>query len=364
MLPVSVVIPAYRRPEMVERAIRSVLAQHPQPAELLVIDDCSGDDTGARAAALGARLITHEENQGEGGARNTGLAEAGHDWVALLDCDDEWLPGHLETLWAARDGHVVIGTAALGSGEHPEDHRVYGWTGRRPLVLRDPADIVTPENKLTPSSVLVRRREVLAAGGFRSDMPRAADLDMWVRLLERGSALAIPRVTSLYHVHGGQISRDPARMWQAHRQVLEDYAGRPWRTRAVLRRHEGVMAWDSARAVLAAGRPKLPTVLALAGRLCAPQRLIGVAQLLLARGRGRRLASRLTPGGGPSVAVLPGARVARVNPGDVDLRRLSLAGALLYLLRRPTGEALAGGRLAALPLRAIGIRPIGSERRS
>src|SRR4051794_32304698 len=96
-LPVSVVIPAYRRPGMVERALRSVLAQTRRPAEVIVVDDASGDDTGARAAALGARVITHERNSGRGATRNRGIAAASQDWIALLDCDDEWLPRHLET---------------------------------------------------------------------------------------------------------------------------------------------------------------------------------------------------------------------------------------------------------------------------
>src|ERR1700704_1147115 len=124
-LPVTVVIPAYQRAAMVERAIRSVQAQRARPAEVIVVDDASGDDTGPRAASLGAHLITPEQNQGEGAARNTGLQAAAHDWVALLDCDDEWLPTHLETLWAVRDGHVLIGTAVLGTGGAATDHRVY-----------------------------------------------------------------------------------------------------------------------------------------------------------------------------------------------------------------------------------------------
>src|SRR4051812_34536133 len=108
-LPVSVVIPAYRRPGMVERAVRSVLAQTRRPAEVIVVDDASGDDTGARAAALGARVITPPHNRGRGASRNTGIADATQEWVALLDCDDEWLPDHLDTLWNARADHLLVG---------------------------------------------------------------------------------------------------------------------------------------------------------------------------------------------------------------------------------------------------------------
>jgi glycosyltransferase involved in cell wall biosynthesis len=274
---------------MVERAVRSVLAQERPPDEIIVVDDASGDETGDRAAALGARVITHEQNQGEGGARNTGLAAAKHEWVALLDCDDEWLPAHLATLWPARDSHVLVGSAALAVGQ-PEDHRVFGWAGRRPCVMTAPPDVAGPENKLVPSAVMVRRDAALAAGGFR-DLRRAADLDMWLRLLEDGTAVAIPRVTALYHVHSGQVSTDQRLMDEAHRAVLDEHAGRPWCTSAMLRRHEGVVAWDTARAAWSEGEPWLGAAGALARRLIHPQRAIGVAQLLVARFMRRRLAA-------------------------------------------------------------------------
>ena len=67
-LPVSVVIPAFNRPDMVARAVRSALEQQPRPpAEVIVVDDGSSDDTAAAASAAGARVIRHEVNQGEGG---------------------------------------------------------------------------------------------------------------------------------------------------------------------------------------------------------------------------------------------------------------------------------------------------------
>ncbi|HEX8054587.1 MAG TPA: glycosyltransferase family 2 protein [Thermoleophilaceae bacterium] len=289
-LPVSVVIPAYRRPDLVERAIRSVQAQTAAPAELIVVDDASGDGTGSRAADLGARVVTHERNQGEGAARNSGIEAARHEWVALLDSDDEWLPEHLETLWAAHDGHVLVGTAILGMGSGANHHRVFGWTGRRPRVLRGPADVAVPDSKLTASSVLVRREAALRAGGFRP-LKRASDLDMWLRLLQLGSALAIPRVTALYHVHDDQVSADPRRMHESHKSVLDEHAREPWCTPALRRRHEGVLAWDTARGALAAGAPRWRTLAGLARELAHPQRAAGVAQLLAGRLSRRRAAA-------------------------------------------------------------------------
>ena len=298
-LPVAVVIPAYRCEATIERAVRSALAQQPAPAEVIVVDDASGDATGELAAALGARVIEHERNQGEGAARNTGLRAAREPWVALLDADDEWLPGHLATLWEARADHVLVGSAALGVGSRAADHRVRGWAGPRRALLHGPADVTLPENKLTASSVLVRREAALAIGGFRVDLPRATDLDLWLRMLARGTGIALPVVTTLYHQHEQQVSSDRNLMHEAHEAVLSAYAGEAWCTRSVLRRNEGRIAWDKTRAALAAGAPRLPTVLALGWRLRSPARVRGVAETLVARLAARRLTARYAPGGGP-----------------------------------------------------------------
>src|SRR3954452_2359070 len=137
-VPLAVIVPAFNRSSSLSRALVSVGVQTLTPAEVIVVDDASSDDTAGVARDLGARVIVHEVNRGEGAARNTALAATEQPWVALLDSDDEWLPGHLAALWAARDGHVLVADAALSSGDGPE--RVYGWPGRRERVLRSPAD--------------------------------------------------------------------------------------------------------------------------------------------------------------------------------------------------------------------------------
>ena len=357
----SVVVPAYRCEDTIERAVRSALAQRPAPSEVIVVDDASPDRSGELAAALGARVIRHERNLGEGAARNTGLAAARERWVALLDADDEWLPSHLATLWSARDGHVLVGTAALGCGERPADHRVRGWAGPSVSVLRSPADVAVPENKLTASSVLVRREAALDAGGFRTDLPRATDLDLWLRMLERGRGVALPQVTALYHQHPAQVSAERGAMDDAVRDVLANYAERPWCTRSVARRVEGRIAWDRVRAGLATGAPRRATALQLAGILASPARVLGVSEALTRRFAARRLTGRYAPGGGPSTAIMPGAVVA-APAGAVDLRDRGRLRALAVLAWRPTATAFVPGRATAAVVRAIGVQPVSAAR--
>src|SRR4029079_11385210 len=100
-LPITVVLPAFNRARLLERALRNVYAQEPRkPAQVIVVDDASTDDTPEVAKAFGAQLIRHGRHLGgNAAARDTGLRAARYQWVALLDDDDEWLPHHLETVW-------------------------------------------------------------------------------------------------------------------------------------------------------------------------------------------------------------------------------------------------------------------------
>ncbi|MGB7972912.1 MAG: glycosyltransferase [Roseiarcus sp.] len=99
----SVLMPAYNVSGIIERAIRSAAAQTCPPLEILVIDDCSTDNTIEVMRALereipSLRLLSTSANGGPAAARNVGLRAAKGDWIALLDADDAWKPGRLERL--------------------------------------------------------------------------------------------------------------------------------------------------------------------------------------------------------------------------------------------------------------------------
>jgi len=96
---VSVIIPTYRRPDLVLAAVRSALEQTLQDLEVIVVVD--GRDPATCAALRGiadARLIVHvpERHLGNADARNAGVGLARASWVAFLDDDDTWLPSKLD----------------------------------------------------------------------------------------------------------------------------------------------------------------------------------------------------------------------------------------------------------------------------
>jgi len=96
---VSVRIPSYKHAAFIEECVRSVLAQSVTDLEIIVVDDCGGDNSVALVRALDdprIRVYENEQNLGTYSTLNVALGHATGDWIAILNSDDRWHPDKLE----------------------------------------------------------------------------------------------------------------------------------------------------------------------------------------------------------------------------------------------------------------------------
>jgi glycosyltransferase involved in cell wall biosynthesis len=281
---ITTVIPAYNRAGMLATAVASALAQRPlPPAEVIVVDDGSTDDTATVAERLGATVIRHPHNRGLAAARNSGLAAASCEWVALLDSDDVWLPHHLAHLWSLRDGHVLVAASALRCADDPAADRIQGPASARPLLLRSARQLVHPGNIVPVSAAMVRRDAALAAGGFQARRGVVEDLDLWLRMLAHGTGVCSPRIGIAYRLHDEQMSaQDDHTMQLAHLEAGEARRAEWGGSRTPLRRFEGVAAWDNLRSALRHD-DRRGALRWAAYALRRPQRAVGAAGVLAHR---------------------------------------------------------------------------------
>src|SRR5919112_584138 len=107
----TIVTPVFNKREMLREAVLSAVGQSYREFELILIDDGSTDGSLESVADIDdPRLrILRQANGGASAARNAGLAAARHPWVAFLDADDWWLPGHLAELDRIRSHHPDAG---------------------------------------------------------------------------------------------------------------------------------------------------------------------------------------------------------------------------------------------------------------
>lgn len=198
---VSVIMAAYNHEAFVTRAAESVLGQSISDLELIVVDDGSPDATAERVAAIRdprLRLVREARNRAVH-PRNLGLSLARGQHVAFQNSDDEWLPGKLAAQLAAfRD---EPGLAACFTAVEPIDANgaplAGSWAdGLFTTLNREPAawlrQFFDRGNCLALPSVVVRRDQLVALGGFRASLVQLADLDLWVRLAAWGGLRVLP----------------------------------------------------------------------------------------------------------------------------------------------------------------------------
>lgn len=97
---VSIIMPSYNTASYIAETVQSVLAQTHQNWELIIVDDCSTDDTDEVVKPFLSdsriRYLKNEKNSGAAVSRNRALREAKGKWIAFLDSDDLWMPKKLE----------------------------------------------------------------------------------------------------------------------------------------------------------------------------------------------------------------------------------------------------------------------------
>ena len=215
---VSVVIPAYNQAQYLFGAIESVLTQKYKEYEIIVVDDGSTDNTPTVAKQFSDIIrYIHQENQGLAGARNTGIQVAKGELISLLDADDQWLPDYLQTMVALvnqqPEAAVYYCCAQSMDAEGNDLPQVFGGPNVPPDKMYE---TLLRADFLIPSTIMLRKSVVKAAGLFDPTFRRLQDGELWIRLLKKDFRfIGIPDVLVRYRIHSTSLSNDPSGGQQA-----------------------------------------------------------------------------------------------------------------------------------------------------
>ncbi len=182
---ISVVIPTFNRRTLVERAIRSVLAQTHPVDDIIVVDDGSTDGTGdSLRLAFGDRIrCVRQENRGVSAARNRGLALTRGRYITLLDSDDEWMREKTQVQWEWLESHPDIGMVLCDVIRRFPDGSSEVFQRRTMLPVDGHIlEHVLLEPTLVPASVMMRREVAQQTGGFDETLATAEDLDYHLKI--------------------------------------------------------------------------------------------------------------------------------------------------------------------------------------
>lgn len=238
---VTVVIAAWRGGGTIGRAVESGLAQ-PETAEVVVVDDASGDGGATLAAARAAddgtgrlKVLALETNSGPSAARNAAIRASRAGWIAILDSDDYMEPGRLGALMALADqGYDLIADDLL---QTPEGLPV---SAGKPLWFRDdpaPVDVsfgMFIDSNITKASRMRRelgflkplmRRSFLDQHGLAYDerMRLGEDYDLYARALSLGAKMRLVPWTGYVSVmRGNSLSLNHGRSDLAALEASDD----------------------------------------------------------------------------------------------------------------------------------------------
>jgi LmbE family N-acetylglucosaminyl deacetylase/glycosyltransferase involved in cell wall biosynthesis len=237
--PVTVLVRTRNRPHLLREALDSI-ERGSHPASIIVVNDGGESPAELLAGKPAVTLIDLSPAVGRSEAMNRAVAAAKTKLIAFLDDDDLYDVDHLETLLrvASRERHVAFYSDAVhtfwsrneaGEWELRDRMELFGFDFDRDLLLLD--------NYIPLNTVLTRRDEFLAAGGFSPDLDLFEDWDFLLRLSRRGEFLHIPRLTCEVRHYGGgdslllattsdrsRIARGKSAIWNRHRDHLTDDA--------------------------------------------------------------------------------------------------------------------------------------------
>ncbi|HSM94734.1 MAG TPA: glycosyltransferase family 2 protein [Rhizomicrobium sp.] len=291
----SVIIPVFNRADVLEQAIRSVLAQACQDFEIIVVDDGSSDHPEQVVEAIGDPRIrvVRKENGGGASARNRGFDEARGRFVALLDSDDHFLPHHLENMRLLLENtQNTVGYA-----------RMVVDRGNGVTLLKPPRAIRPGEHMATyllcdrgfvPTITVALPADIARKVRYGGEWRVAEDTDFAIRLFLAGCEF--------------RMIEEPGAVWDDTYNPNRTSSGRkgtrliPWieqiRPLIPARAYYGARGWPIAKGV-AVDRPwtALRYYLTALMRGCYAPRLAAVIflQIFLPDGVYRRIADRAIP---------------------------------------------------------------------
>jgi glycosyltransferase involved in cell wall biosynthesis len=250
---VSVVIAAHNAGAFIAEALDSVLGQSYPNVEIIVVDDASTDDTGARVAAYAPRVrcIRHARSVGSAGApRNTGMGHCTGEYLAFLDADDVLLPGRIEQEVGFLSSHPDIAlvfsdyrnysSAAPAEQSHFQTcPGLQGLLGTRPSLIlssEQATALLAQENFGISSAFMIRTAILGLVEGFDPTLKACEDFHFYFRVARLGRVGVINKIGMMRRLHAGNMSSNPARMLSEgvrSRSLLRDSEGDS-RTRAHL----------------------------------------------------------------------------------------------------------------------------------
>lgn len=202
---VSIVMPSYNTASYIKDSIESVLNQTYTNWELIIVDDCSTDNTDEVVTSIHdgrIRYLKNEKNSGAAVSRNRALRVAKGRWIAFLDSDDLWMPEKLEKQIRFMESNGY----AFSYTNYEEIDEMSNNMG---IVVTGPRKItrIGMQNYCWPGCLTVMYDTNTIGGGISvADIKKNNDYAMWLQVSRKADCYLLDEVLAKYRKRSGSIS--------------------------------------------------------------------------------------------------------------------------------------------------------------
>ena len=182
---VSVIVPTYNRSGLLKNAINSILNQTYQNFEIIIIDDCSTDNTLEIVKQMKDKRIKYFKNEVSlkaTGSRNKGIENSSGDFIAFLDDDDEWYPQKLEIqLEKFKDSEVGLVYGAIDLYFEALDFKYPTTPSKKGRLFKE----LLIKNIIGATPSVILRKEALRNDKFDINFSAREEYDLWIQISKK-----------------------------------------------------------------------------------------------------------------------------------------------------------------------------------
>jgi glycosyltransferase involved in cell wall biosynthesis/SAM-dependent methyltransferase len=217
---VSILIPTFNRANYLKMAIDSALAQTYPNTEILVLDDCSTDETvnlpKIYRSETNVMFIRNENNIGFINNWNKAVALSSGEYIKIMGDDDILSTDCVAEQVRILDEHANIGIVCCNYSVIDETGRVKNSDKRYKLFDRDMKEngrefiknyLLGKRAVGWPAAILFRRQDINKAGGFDPQAGCPADIDMWCRILQVKDFYYLDKMLAYCRLFPGNLSK-------------------------------------------------------------------------------------------------------------------------------------------------------------
>lgn len=219
---VSVIIPSYNREKTILRAVNSVLNQTYKDIEVIVVDDCSTDNTLDVVKSIKdsrLKFFKLDKNSGACVARNFGIEKSNGEFIAFQDSDDEWLPEKLEKQMNVFKNNSDVDLVFCQFKKIEKENTSVFPPLESGIITRK----VLLEKSYISTQTLIGRKECFSTVKFDPQMPRLQDHDLVIRLSKKYCFYFVNEPLVNMYVQDDSISKNIKKLIDAEYLLLTKY---------------------------------------------------------------------------------------------------------------------------------------------